>query len=80
MPVTTRRVLVGSISHISQLPAALSRMFARCSWEYFVALDRRAEFEMLVPEITSATELFMNEKINKGLDAAFAEEAVGSSR
>lgn len=80
MPVTTRRVLVGSISHISQLPAALSRMFARCSWEYFVALDRRAEFEMLVPEITSATELFMNEKINKGLDAVFAEEAVGSSR
>lgn len=75
MPVATRRVLVGSKSRTTHLPEPLCRMLARCSWEYFVALDKTPEFEALVSAIGSATRQFIDAETGKGLDATFRDLA-----
>jgi hypothetical protein len=71
MPVTSRRVLVGSRGSFRVgLPPTLNAMLAKCSQEYFVAQERTPELEKLVPEIGTVTEEFMDAKVKEGLEGA----------
>lgn len=75
MPITSRRVLLGSRHALpSGLPPALNKMFAKCSYEFFVSRERTHEFEELVTEIGQVTKSFMDAKVSEGLANVFKKE------
>jgi len=68
MPVSRRRLLVGSRGIPSEVTAGLANlMFAVCSWQFFIAHDRAPASDALALLIGSATKTWFDAEISAAL-------------
>lgn len=75
MPLSSDRLLIGSIEEAAQPPENLNAVFASASWDFFVARDRTPQLEALRDRLRTASESFMSDTVEEVLEESLANSS-----
>jgi hypothetical protein len=73
MPLTTNRLLIGSLIGASEVQANINEVFASCSWDFFVARERTPELESYRMLLRTASETFMSGSVEGVIEESLAK-------
>ena len=73
MPLAFDRLLIGSRNAGSNIPANINEVFARCSWDFFVARDRTPELEGHRALLRTTSETFVARSVTGVFEESLAK-------
>lgn len=79
MPLSSHRLLVGSLNEDGELPHNINEHFARSSWDFFVAAERTSELERLHGQLRAGVLQFLSETLDEAMTEATANRLGGST-
>lgn len=80
VPISSQRLLVGSRDQAPTLPDDMNAIFAACSWDFFVGIDRNADCEALSKTIRKGVQQLMDELVSDALDDSVQRHSDANSR
>lgn len=80
VPISSQRLLIGSRDQAPTLPDDMNAVFAACSWDFFVGIDRNADCEALSKTIRKGVQQLMDELVSDALDDSVQRHSDANSR
>lgn len=74
MPIASDRLLAGSLNGTVEIQTEVNRLFAACSWDFFVARDRTNELDAYRALLRTTSQEFMSATVSEVIEESLAKD------